>query len=160
IDAPFLGLAADEAHSALRVLERARGRQSLLLPGPPWAAVFDDDAGHPDGVEPLGDFLAMNVPIEGMVAAAWTDQHGDARVLVLRRPINRQRRLGDVGDEHARFAGDAIRLVRCRLERRSFEYFLFANRGGIVAGWHLIRPEVDDEGWIGRDGRIQSRQAD
>src|SRR5262249_19791591 len=68
VDAPFLGLAAHEAHGALRVLEWTPGRVFTWgIIGTSWHAVLQQNAGYADRVEPGGDFLALKLPPEVMV---------------------------------------------------------------------------------------------
>src|SRR5262249_4271653 len=100
IDAPLLGLAAHQADRALRVLEWTPGRVLTCdVIGTAWHPVLEQNPGHADRVEPGGDFLALKLPPEVVVAASWANQHRRPRVLVLRRAIDGDGGLRDVRDE-------------------------------------------------------------
>jgi hypothetical protein len=94
VDAPLGCMLAGEAHGLLRVFEvGVVGRIVALL----WDAVFDEQTGDADGVEPLAGVGAFTVPGEADVASAGKDESGDSGV-VARRLIDAESRLGDVGE--------------------------------------------------------------
>ena len=115
------------------VLQR---RQVLGQPGPPRHAVFQEHARDAERIEPLGHILALMVDGQDVVAAARADDHGRAGVLVGRRLVERDRRLGHVGH-----AADRLRLVLGRLELFRPDVALFARR--------LAGPETQ-HGTLGR----------
>src|SRR5262249_28500311 len=143
--------AAHEADSTLRVRERAGGWFRLVLAGPARAPVLQDDAGHADRVEPLRHLGAVQVPEEGMVAAARTDQHRDAGVLILSRLRDGQRRPGTVGDQDAQVTEEAVRLVRRRLRGARFDNLLRAVPSPIFLGPHLAWPQTYDQRRVGSE---------
>ena len=124
-----------------------RGRLALDVAGPPRATVLEDDAGHAHRVQPRRDFLALELPVEVPVAASRTDHHRRSRVLFPGGLVDRQGRLGDVGDQLGR--SDQRRLM---------------NPAGFLAldanvSRHLPRPEVDDQR-LGRESRNGRAQGD
>src|SRR5437660_825299 len=84
VGAPLLRLAPHQADSSLSVLERTGGRHSLDVARPARTAILEDDASDADRVEPGGDFFALDVPAQVVIAAAGTDQHRRSGVFVLR----------------------------------------------------------------------------
>src|SRR4029434_304053 len=65
-------------------------------------AVFDDNAGHSYRIQPGCHFLAFELPIQVPIATYRTDQHRCSRVLVFGRLVDRERRLGNVGNQFGR----------------------------------------------------------
>ena len=88
-DVPFGGALADESDRPLDILERA-----VLVAG---HAVFEDDAGDAERVEPSSDFGAFFVVGEDAVAAARADDDGGGRLGGVRGRVDGERRLRDVG---------------------------------------------------------------
>ena len=138
-------------HSAARLRTRLTARWAsscgpsggspLDVARPPRTAVLEDDAGHAQRVEPRRHFFSFELPVEIPVAASRADHHRRSRVLFLRRQVNRERRLGDVGDQFGRT--DQRRLM---------------NPAGFLAldanvARRLPRPELDDQR-LGRSCRL------
>src|SRR5207237_5949059 len=89
-----------EADGALRILGWSPGRWFTGgVIGTAWHPVLEQDAGYADRLEPGGDFLALELPPEVVVAAARANQHRRPRVLLLRGAIDGDGRARDVGDE-------------------------------------------------------------
>ena len=99
----------------------------------------------PIGVEPLGDLGALDIPAEVVIPAAGADEHRDAGVLLLRGPVDADRRLRDVGEPLRRLAVD---LVGLSLDHQLEELLLADLRGVVVR--RLPGPDVDDEGLVSR----------
>ena len=70
IDVPLGGVRADDAEGALRVLQ---GGGRFRIGAGVGHAVFHQDAGDADGVEPVADFGAFEIDGEDVVAAAGED---------------------------------------------------------------------------------------
>ncbi len=103
VDVPVGGVGAGEAHGLLRVFEivGVGGIVAGLACGL-GDAIFDEDAGDADGVEPMAGVGAFAVGYDDAVAAAGEDEDRSAGVLAMRR-IDGERGDGDVGE-----AGDAM----------------------------------------------------
>jgi hypothetical protein len=92
-----LAVGVAPADGALGVLERPPGRLALDIVGPARDTVLEDDPGHALCIQPGGDFLAFQLPVEVPVAAAGADEDRGPSVLVLRRPIDGEGRVADIG---------------------------------------------------------------
>src|SRR5438093_13178812 len=133
VDSPFRGAAADEADGPLGVEQRAQGRLASDITRTPRYTVLEDDAGHAERVQPRRHFLSLELPIKIPVPAPRTDHHRRSRVLVLGRLVDRERRLGDIGNQLGRT--DDWRLMNAA-------DFLAIDAD--VSG-RLPRPEIDDQ---------------
>src|SRR5262245_28671430 len=103
IDAPLFGFAPHQTDCPLGVLKWASSRLTFGFIGAARHAVFEDDAGYANRVQPGRDFLAFQLPVEVPVAASGTDQDRGPGVLIFQWPINRESRPGDVGNQLCRF---------------------------------------------------------
>src|SRR5262249_16838013 len=138
VDAPLLGLAADQADGPLGVLQRPAGRLAPGVVGAARHAVFQDDAGDAERVQPGGDLLALELPEQVPVAATGADEDGRADVPVLRGAVDGQGRRADVGDQF-RLLGDLdLLLVDLRRQAGRFGVDLVRLVGG------RARPQADD----------------
>src|SRR5262249_9582468 len=97
IDSPFRGLAANQTHGSLGVFQRPGRRLALPVAGPSGASVFENDPGHAERIQPLGDFSPFLVPSQVVVPAAGTNERCCSRVLVFGGPINGEGGLGYIG---------------------------------------------------------------
>src|SRR5437016_907461 len=82
-----------------------------------------------------------------LVSPARRDQHRRPGVFLLRGPINRERRRGDVGEPLRRLAADVIGFAA----DFQLEELLRADLAGVVAG-RLAGPEVDHDRVLCRRG--------
>src|SRR5439155_14824291 len=114
IDAPIVGFAPDQTDSALSVLQGSLGWLALGLPGAARHSIFENDAGHAQGIHPGRNFFTLQLPVEIPITASGTDQHRGAAVLILRRPIDRDRWLGDVGNHPGRLGDFDLLAVEFR----------------------------------------------
>src|SRR2546426_179567 len=69
INAPLLGFAAHEPDGPLSVLKRTPGRFALGFTRAARHPILEDNAGHANGVEPVGDLLAFQLPVEIPIAS-------------------------------------------------------------------------------------------
>jgi len=137
IDVPFGGVGAGETHGLLGVLE-VRGVGGIVA-GVAWRlgnAVFDEDAGDADGVEPVAGVGAFAVGYEDAIAAAGKDEDRGAGVLAVGR-IDGERGEGDVGEADDAAAAD---LVVCGLGGVGL------GLGGLGRLGCGVRPEREREG--------------
>src|SRR5262245_27918287 len=141
---PLLCLAPHESNGALGVLQRPAGGFAFRLTGSSWYAIFQDDPGHADGVEPRRNLLTLQLPVEVPVTAAGTDDDRGPGVFVLGRPIDTDGRFGHIGDHSRRF-GD-LDLFAIELGRHA-DVFV-ANLARLVRSF--ARPEVKNQGLVGR----------
>jgi len=84
-------------------------------------AVFDEDAGHAERVEPVADFGAFDAPGEADVGAAGKDEGGGMGVFCGVGRVDGEARLADVGDSDRRPAGDHTVFVGGRVGFRAGE---------------------------------------
>ncbi len=108
VDVPFSGMGPGEAHSLLGVFE-VRGvgwivaRFSIGL----WNAILDEDAGEPDGVEPMAGIRAFTVGDEDAIASAGKDKDGGAGVGTV-RGIDGESGDSDVGEADDAMTADKV----------------------------------------------------
>jgi len=103
VDVPFAGVGAGEAHGLLGVFEIGGVVGVVLFFR---NAVFDEQAGDADGVEPIAGVCAFAVPCEADVASAGKDEGGGAGVFVCGRWVDGEGGVGDVGDTGRAVAAD------------------------------------------------------
>ena len=108
IDVPFRGMLAHDAKGALRVLQ---GGGRFGIRACVGHAIFYEDAGDADGVEPVADLGAFEIDGEDLIASAGKDHHGSAGVLLGWR-IEGERGAGDVAEAKDRTSGDEIGPLR------------------------------------------------
>ena len=142
INFPFGGVKSGQAKSALGVLER--GDIKFLI----WAgggnAVFEQHAGHADGIQPIANFRAFEVPGQNGITASGTNDDGRSGVFIRGRRKNGDRRRGNVRQTNDGFARDQV----------------FARFGNVhfraeVGNWagRSLRPESDRLGGGDNDDR-------
>ncbi len=123
IEIPFLRPAADQAHRALRVLER--GVDRIVRPFGFRQPVFQHEAGDPDPVQPLRHVVAFFIDGDVRVATTRSNHHGGSGGVLFGGEVHGEGRLmnirnGAVDDPlapldpdlfpcHALRAGSAIR---------------------------------------------------
>ena len=81
VDVPLGGVGAGEAHGLLGVFEVGGVGGVVAGFASGWDAVFDEQAGHAEGVEPVAGVDAFAVPGEADVASAGKDEGGGAGVV-------------------------------------------------------------------------------
>ena len=155
VDAPFLRLAAHQADRALGVLERAGGpARPSTSPGRRGQRYLRMMPVMPIELSQAAISVPSTSQREVVVAAAGADQHRDAGVLLLRGPVDGDRRLGDVGEPLGRLAVDLVRLA---VDHQLEELLLADLRGVIPRG--LAGPDVDDEGLSAADAGTTAEKA-
>ena len=115
---------------------------TLDVIGAAWHPILEQDAGYADRIEPGGDFLAFELPPEVVVAASRANQHGRARVLLLRGAIDGDGRLRDVGDELGHL--DCLGAFLVGLRRK---FFLLADGPRLLR--RFARPQLHDARLLG-----------
>src|SRR5262249_28410394 len=154
IDAPPPGSAAYQADGSLGILERPPRPLALGLVGTSWYPILEDDSRHDLRSEPGCDLFTFQFPEEVPVAAPGTDQDRGSRILVLRRPIDREGRFADVGHQPGRL-GD-LDLFPGELRRHADR--LRTDVTGFV--WNLAGPQLHDGRLVSADrgrGHAQPR---
>ncbi len=108
IDVPVGGVGAGEAHGLLGVFE-VRGVGGIVagVARGLGNAVFDQDAGDANGVEPVAGVGAFAVRYENAIAAAGEDENRGSSVFVV-RGIDGERGDGDVGEAGHATAADGV----------------------------------------------------
>jgi hypothetical protein len=101
----------NEADGALRVLERPDRRHPFTSPGRRGQRYLRTIPVIPTELSQAATLFAFDVPAQVVVAAAGADQHRHARVLALRRTVDGQGGLGDVGEPLRRLAADLVGLA-------------------------------------------------
>jgi len=149
VDVPLGGVGAGEAHGLLGVFEV--GEVCGVVAGVTfWLgnAVFDEDAGDADAVEPVADVGAFSGPGEALVAPAGEDEGGGSVGAV--RGIDGEGGFGDVGEaDGAVSADEGVRVF-------GDVGFGFGGLGGLGSG---CGPERED-GLLGvRDRTGESDKA-
>jgi len=103
IDMPLAGVGTGEAHGLLGVFEIGGVIGVVLFFRD---AVFDEQAGDADGVEPIAGVSAFAVPGEADVASAGKDEGGGAGVFVRGGWVDGEGRVSDVGEASGAVAAD------------------------------------------------------
>jgi hypothetical protein len=103
VDVPIGGVGAREAHGLLGVFEVCGVVRVTAFFGD---AVFDEQAGDTDGVEPVADVEAFAVPGEDLVAAAGKDEDSGVGVVAAGRGIDAEGGNGDIGKTAGGAAAD------------------------------------------------------
>lgn len=139
VDVPLGGVGAGDAHGLLRVFEIGSVFGIVVGEGD---TIFDQNAGHADGVEPGADLGAFEIVGKDAITSTGKDEDGCASVRRGGR-VDGKGRLADVGEMHQLLSGDEcvgrlgdvglgavdLRGFRCAVGPEGEGYFLREGNG-------------------------------
>src|SRR5262249_11067194 len=134
---PLMGVMAQLTERPLSILQWERMRIVARALG---HSILQQTGCHPNRIEPFANFGSFEIDRYNIVSATWANYYGGSRVLLRRRPINAQSRLGNISDTRDTFAGNDPAVCFRRV-------MLLANRSFFT----LCGPQFNYLEWLSTD---------